>query len=201
MCLLERQYLNEESRAAAAELWMERRRMARYGSVGFHTYNHFVKRAGRDSEQGPCLQGVVITWLNKSQAAIAVWYRSTEWFKKFPADVVFLRDVLLTPFDLSGMEFTVTFSLVNVTIHPGYWAVVLPHLPDPIGAMERIRQRDPQFHRVMFNWTRNYLCPEHSAAIAKHAQSLRVQKHVLEVITGSRLRALQVYLRNRREGT
>ena len=169
--------------------------MARYGSVGFHTYNHFVKRAGRDSEQGPCLQSVVITWLNKSQAAIDVWYRSTEWFKKFPADVVFIRDVLLEPFDLSGMEFTVTFYFANITVHPGYWAVILQHLPDPIGVMERIRQRDPQFHRVMFNWTRNYLCPEHSAAIARHAQSRRVQKHVLEVIRGPSLRALQDYLR------
>jgi hypothetical protein len=201
MRLLEHLYLNEESRAPAVELWTKRRRMARYGSVAFHCYNHFVKRASRDSEQGPCLQSVVITWLNKRQAAIDVWYRSTEWFKKFPADVVFLRDVLLTPFDLSGMEFTVTFSLANITIHPGYWAVILHHLPDPISAMERIRHHDLQFHRVMFNWTRAYLCPEHGASIAKHTQSLRVQKHVLAVITGSRRRALQTYLRNRREGT
>jgi hypothetical protein len=195
---LERLYLNEESRAAAVELWMKRRCIARYGSVGFHCYNHFVKSAARDSEQGPCLQSVVITWLNKSEAGIDVGYRSTEWFKKFPADIVFLRDVLLEPFDLSGMQFTVTFHFANITIHPGYWATVLPHLPDPISVMERVREHDPQFHRVMFNWTRAYLCPEHSASIAKHTQSLRVQKHVLAAIKGSRRRALQTYLRGTR---
>jgi hypothetical protein len=192
---LERLYLNEESRASAVELWGRRREMARYGSVSFHTYNHLVKKAGRDSEQGPCLQSIVITWLGKTHAAIDVWYRSTEWFKKFPADVVFMRDVLLQPFDLSGIDITVTFHFANVTIHPGYWAVVLQHIDDPIGAMQGIKERDPQFFRVMFNWTRAYLCPEHGASIAKHTQSLRVQKHVLEAIRGARLRDLQAYLR------
>jgi hypothetical protein len=195
--LLQRQYLNVESQAAAAQLWAKRRAMARYGSAAFHTYNHFVKRAGRKSEQGPCLQSVVITWLNKSEASIDVWYRTTEWFKKYPADIVFLRDVLLEPFDLSGMDITATFHFANITIHPGYWAVILRHLDDPIGEMQRIKEHDPQFFRVMFNWTRAYLCPEHGAFIARHRQSVRVQEHLLEVIRGSRLRALQAYLRER----
>jgi hypothetical protein len=42
-------------------------------------------------------------------------YRSTEVFKKFPADIVLLRDLLLPPFDFSGMEITVTCYFANMT--------------------------------------------------------------------------------------
>jgi hypothetical protein len=171
--------------------------MARYGSASFHTYNHFVKGGSNRnaSEQAPCLQSIVITWLDKRHAAIDVWYRSTEWFKKYVADIVFIRDVLLEPFDLSDMDIAVTFHFANVTIHPGYWAVVLPHIADPISEMERIRERDPKFHRLLVKHTAEYICPERGSSIANHEQSLRVQRHALEAIRGPRLRALQEYLR------
>jgi hypothetical protein len=70
-----------------------------YGSVGFTTYNHFLKnsptkKSKRASVMGPCIQSVVITQHNKKQYSIDCFYRTTELLKKFPADLVFIRDVL-----------------------------------------------------------------------------------------------------------
>ena len=40
---LTRNYLHEESRKVAASLWRKRLSQEKYGSVGFTTFNHFVK--------------------------------------------------------------------------------------------------------------------------------------------------------------
>src|SRR4051794_31169647 len=92
---------------------------------------------------------VIVTWVSKTEVAIDVPYRTLELFKKMGADLVFLRDVLLTPFDFSGMEVSVTCHFVNVTCHPMYWVIVLPHLDDPLGEMERIKAKDPFFHKQL----------------------------------------------------
>src|SRR5262245_4901246 len=44
---LERSYLHPESRAIAVELWDRQRQKAKYGSIAFTTFNHFIK--GGDS--------------------------------------------------------------------------------------------------------------------------------------------------------
>jgi hypothetical protein len=203
---LQRNYLQPQSRAVAVELWDRQRQNAKYGSVAFTTFNHFVKggdsveevektRSRIASVQGPCIQSVVITWLAKDEVAVDVFYRSTELFKKFGADVIFIRDVLLTPFDFSGMEIVVTCHFANMTLHPGYWVTILAHVEDPVACMEEVRRKDPSFHRQLVKHTAEYLCPECGSSIANHAQSQRVKEHALKTIRGSRLRSLQEYLR------
>ena len=180
--------------------------MAKYGSVSFTTYGHNLKggeyveeveakKSRIASVQGPCLQSVSITWLQKDQAWIDVFYRSTELFKKFPADLVFIRDVLLDPFDFSGMELTLTCHFANVTVHPMFWATVLPHIDDPLDEMERIKEKDPRFHGYLVRNTAEYVLPEKGTTIANHAQSQRVKKHAMRAIKGRDLRELQEYLR------
>jgi hypothetical protein len=203
---LERLYLDEESREVAVQLWERLRSRGKYGSASFSTCNHLVKsgasveeaedkKSKHGSVQGPCMQSVVVTWIAKDQVAIDVPYRSTELFKKFPADLVFLRDLLLEPFDFSGMEVTVTCYFANVTVHPMYFVTVLPHLDDPLGEMERIKDKDPTFHRHLVTHTAHYVCPEKGKSIANHSQSLRVKDYALAAIKGRELRELQGYLR------
>jgi hypothetical protein len=203
---LERHYLHNESRDAAVQLWKLIRSKGNYKSAAFSTANHLFKNGASFEEaeenksehgsiQGPCMQSVIITLLARDKVAIDVPYRSTEVFKKFPADIVLLRDVLLPPFDFSGMEITVTCYFANMTLHPMYLACILPHLDDPIGEMERIRPRDPIFHRHFVKRTAYYVCPELGKSIANHSQSLRVQKFILSVIKGHKLRELQTDLR------
>ena len=189
---LNRLYVHEVSRASAVTLWEDRRAKGSYGSVAFSTCNHVVKGATR---QGPCMLGVSIT-LRDDRACVDVHYRSVELFKKFVADLVFMRDTLLAPFDLSGMAVEVTCHFDNITLHPAYWVCVLAHLDAPVATMEAVRDKDRTFHRLAAKLTGEYLLPERGSSIKKHAQSLRVKEWALTAFDATTLRQLQEYLRN-----
>jgi hypothetical protein len=207
LTMLTRLYLHEETRQPAVQMWEGIRSKRKFKSVSFSTCNHIVKggESVEDAEakksrigsvQSPCMQSVIVTWVAADQVAIDVPYRSTEVFKIFPADLVFLRDVLLKPFDFSGMEMTVTCHFANVTVHPMYFVTIIPQLDDPISTMEGIKDRDPTFHRHLVTRTSHYVLPEKGASIANHDQSLRVKKHAVTAINGRELKDLRDYLRD-----
>ncbi len=206
MRYLERGYLHEESRQVAVQLWERRRAQAKYGSVGFTTYNHFVKtdvekKSKRASVMGPCIQSCTITWLNKKEVAIDVFYRTTEWLKKFPADLVFLRDVLLKPFNFDGMNIVeINCHFANITIHPMYMVTIIPHLQDPLAQLDRIRKNDKFFFDWVVKWTARYVCPEYHRGIQKFAQAMRVHKDAVERIKPRDMKVLQKYLRDNHPG-
>jgi hypothetical protein len=215
--MLVRNYLNVESRDACLKLWERRLEQNKYGSVGFSTYNHFVKGGGlrnpweiaqakksgkpyRASVMGPCIQSCTITLLKKGEVAVDMFYRTTELFKKFPADLVFIRDVLLPPFDLGKSIVEMRFHFANITLHPMYFVTVLPLLDDPIGELERIRKADKYFFDWIVKWSARYLCKEHNRGIDKFAQALRVQKDALNRITGSERKDIVRYLNKHHPG-
>lgn len=204
MTMLTKNYLHEESRDVARQLWDLRRSKNKYGSVGFTCYAHFVKggsidapRSKRASVFGPCIQSVTITWLSKTEYCVDIFYRTTELFKKFPADLVFLRDVLLEPFNFEGMKLRqINAHFANITIHPMYCITWMPHLEDPIAELERIKKRDEYFWLWIIKWSARYICPEHHRGIAKFAQALRVHKDANERIDPAMLKKLQKYIRD-----
>jgi hypothetical protein len=201
---LERLYFHEESRASAIKLWGIRRLKPSYGSVSFHCYNHFqkndeTKKSKRASVMGPCLQSVVLTQIKNTQKEklfrIDVFYRTTEVLKKFPADLVFIRDVLLKGFDFSGMRCVgMTFHFANLTVHPMYFVTILPHLEDPCRELDRIRLVDKHHFDWIVKWTARYLVPKHFRGIQKHAQSMRVKDYADTALKGWRRRELIKYL-------
>jgi hypothetical protein len=207
MRYLERAYMHEESLRVAVDLWARRRVQDKYGSVGVTCYNHFVKggdsiadveakKSKRASVMGPCIQSMVVTYLDRRTYAVDMFYRTTELLKKFPADLVFARDVLLKPFDFSGMKLdSVNCHFANVTIHPMYFATVLPLIPDPVAAFELLKERDKYFHDWVVKWTARYVCDEFHRGIAKFAQALRVHKDARERILPDALEAVQAYIR------
>ena len=206
---LVRLYKHEESIEVAVKLWKLRREKTSYGSVCFTTFNHFqkndaVKKSKRASVMGPCIQSVVITQLKggkKGQYQIDAFYRTTELLKKFPADLVFIRDVLLADFDFSGMEFMgLTCHFANITVHPQYFVTAIPHMDDPLAVLETIRKKDPYFFDWIVKWTARYLCPEHYRGIAKFAQALRVKDHADVAIKGKKRRKLIEYLNKHHPG-
>jgi hypothetical protein len=206
---LTRGYLHFESIAAALKLWDLRRKKTSYGSAGFTTYNHFVKndsekKSKRASVMGPCIQSVTLTQIKggkNASYAIDVFYRTTELLKKFPADLIFIRDVLLKDFDFSGMEFLgMTCHFANVTVHPMYFVTLIPHLEDPIAELERIKKKDRYFYDWIIKWTARYVCEEHYRGIQKFAQALRVKMDADKRIKGRRRRELIEYLRANHPG-
>lgn len=203
---LNKLYKHEESLSKAVELWNLRMSKNKYGSVSFHCYNHLLKAeigkgSIRASVMGPCLQSVCITWLSKTECAIDVFYRTTELFKKFPADLVFLRDDLLTRFDFSVCKITeINFHFANVTIHPMYFIVPAIHMDEPLKALDKIRQYDPKYYEWLIKWSARYLCDEHKRGIQKYAQAMRVHDEARKALTPRKLAEWQKYLRANHPG-
>lgn len=204
LTLLKKLYLHEESHETAKTLWLRRREQGKYGSVGFTTYNHFIKndpdnKGKRASVMGPCIQSVVLTLLPNGKTAINVYYRTTEAFKKFPADLVFLRDVLLPDFELGELD-SIHMDFANVTAHPMYFVTVLPELEMPLNDLARLKRIDEYFHNWVVKWTARYLCPEHHRGIAKFAQAMRVHADANSRIKPALIKDLRKYLNDNHPG-
>ena len=206
MTMLKRLYIHEESRAAAVELWRGRVARAKYGSVGFHCFNHTVKsdpekRSKRASVMGPCIQSVSMTLLPDNTTAIDFFYRTTELYKKFPADLVFIANELLAPFDFSKAPVkSWRFHFANVTIHPMYFVTIVPHLDEPTDVLDALRRADRKMFEWTVKWTARYMCDEHHRGIAKFAQALRVKQDARTRIDRVTARELTKYLRDNHPG-
>lgn len=223
--MLTRNYLNEESRTAAIGLWERRLGQGKYGSIGFSCYNHYVKggghrsmfaemhdkrkaeaagevyKIGRASVMGPCIQGVTLTLMPKGGTALDIFYRTTELFKKFPADLVFLRDVLLPPFKLERAPVTtLTCHFANITCHPMYFVTLIPSIADPVAALEVLRKKDPYFFNWIVKWTSRYLVPKHFRGIDKFAQAMRVRQDALARIDKAKMREVIKYMTKHHPG-
>lgn len=197
LTLLKKLYLEPDSHEMAQELWARRVEQAKYGSVGFSCYNHLTKnnpdkKGKRASVMGPCIQSVCLTLTDKGKVEVDVFYRTTEFYKKFPADLVLLRDILLAPFGVETELITMHFA--NITMHPMYYVTIIPHQRNPIKSLELLRKRDPYFFAWVVKWTARYVCPEYHRGIAKFAQALRVQKDSKERIGADVMPELQAYL-------
>lgn len=206
--MLMRNYYVPESIAAAQDLWKLRLDKEKYGSVGFSCYGHYVKggsidqkRSKRASVMGPCLQSVTLTLTKKGKTSVDVFYRTTELFKKFPADLVFLRDQLLSQFDFNSAPIQdVAFHFANVTIHPMYAITLLPHLDDPVVWLERLKKKDKFFYDWLVKWSARYICAEHSRGIQKFSQALRVRDNAMDALSKEQLKDLQKYFRKNHPG-
>lgn len=205
---LKRNYLHEESKGVAIQLWDKRLGQAKYGSVGFTCYAHFVKggsidakRSKRASVFGPCIQSVTLTWISREKVTVDVFYRTTEVLKKFPADLVFIRDVLLDGFNLEGMKIELNCHFANITVHPMYFVTIIPLLQSPLGEMKMIAKADPYYHDWLVKWTARYICEEYERGILKFSQALRVRmdarKRLAEAGTFEKL---QSYVRKHHPG-
>ncbi len=203
MSMLVRNYLHPESKDVARQLWDQRVAKRKYGSVSFTTFNHFVKggsiehgkRSKISGVFGPCIQSVALTYMPKHFTHVDIFYRNTELFKKFPADLVFFRDVLLEGFDFSTAPIAaITFHFASITAHPMYFVTLIPHLRDPIGEMEHIRDADPLFWKHLIKWNLRYLSDDHDTSIRKYAQALRVKQDARTRITTKVRKELLTYM-------
>lgn len=204
--LLKNLYLHEESHEMAISLWERRVGQRKYGSVSFTCFNHLLKsdpnkKSKRASVMGPCLQSVVITYMNDHTAQVDVFYRTTELFKKFPADLIFLRDYLLKPFDFSKTPLTaVNFHFANITIHPMYFVTVIPHIENINRSLRQIGRKDKRLHLWIVKWTSRYFFDEYHRGIQKFAQAMRVHMDANNRIVGDQKDKLLPYLKEHHPG-
>lgn len=206
MTMLRKLYLHEASRDAALMLWNRALKRRKYSSVGFHCFNHELKGhmdkgAKLASKMGPCLQAVTITYQKDHTAEVTIHYRTTEVFKKFAADLVFIVDELLEPFDFTDCPIQrIRFQFDNLTVHPMYFAILYPHLDDPFETMETIRGHDPKFYDYMIKQTARYIIPEFHRGIQNHSQSMSVSDHFTSCLSKQEKRELSKYLKKNHPG-
>lgn len=206
LSMLRRLYWDAEHAERVAGLWRGRLDRGKYGSVSVSTYHHLTKsdpekRSKRASVMGPCLVGVGFTLLSRGRVGVDAWYRTTELFKKFPPDLVFIRDVVLPAIGVeSDSVERLRCHFANATAHPMYAVTWLAAHPDRVGVLESVKESDRRFYDWILKWTGRYVCPEHHRGIAKFAQALRVKKDALERITGTDLEQLQTYIRDNHPG-
>lgn len=177
MSMLKRLYLVEESRDAVIPLWNKRVSQRKYGSVSFTCHGHTTKSdpskgSKRASVMTPCIQSMSLTYYGDHTTTAHAFYRTTEIFKKFPADLVFIRDELLKPFRPDPSR--ITFFFANVTVHPMYFATLAPNLDDPVQVLEDIEEADPKFWEWCIKWTARYLIPEYHRGIQNFSQGMSV---------------------------
>lgn len=206
MSMLRRLYLVPESRDAVVPLWEKRCNQRKYGSISFTCHGHTTKSdptkgSKRASVMTPCIQSMSLTYHGDHTCEAHAFYRTTEIFKKFPADLVFIRDVLLQPFDFSEIPLKkLTFFFANVTVHPMYFASLAPNLDDPVGALERIEKYDPHFWVWCVKWTARYLIPEYHRGIQKYAQGMRVHDMFQKLIDPDIKEELTEYVAEKHPG-
>lgn len=179
-------YRHVESHEKAIDLWNHFTERGSYASASFTTYNHLVKAGAtspseKKETRGPCLQSVVISLIpgkrGERKAAVDVYYRTTEFFKKFPADLLLL-DGLLKPFDFDKVPLeSIQMHFAGVTCHPMYVIVPAALAKDPVDFFEAIRKTDARFYRECVSWTHKYLVT--SRGITKFAQAIATQKKAL----------------------
>lgn len=199
MTLLKKLYYSEEHTNAVAELWNRRLEQGKYGSVGVTTYHHLTKsdptkKSKRASVMGPCMLGITLTLLDDGRSVnVDAFYRTTELFKKYPADLVFIRDVILPHFCIPKLN-RMRFHFANVTCHPMYFVTVIPSMEKIIPFFDTVKEADRRFYDWMIKWTARYIVPEYHRGIAKFAQALRVQMDANKRIAPKRMKLLQEYV-------
>ena len=199
MSLLKKAYIHEESLASAVDQWNNRKnyKAKAHWSVGFSCYNHILKShskmddyEGLGSVMGPCLQSVTITHTVTGVAEVDVFYRTTEVFKKFPADLILLRDNMLSRFDFDRTPINgMTIHAANLTVSPTYAPNMMMLVPDPIKLMEEIRVGDVAFHRSACRWALKLL----AGAESKFNQARRTQRAVKKLMSDDRQQSLIAY--------
>lgn len=202
MGLLKKAYLHEESLSSAVNQWNNRKRYKAksHWSVGFSCYNHILKSHSKmdDDENmgsimGPCIQSVTISHTITGVAEVDVFYRTTEIFKKFPADLVLIRDHMLSRFEFDRVALgSITFHMANITASPIYLPTVLTMSKDPIQFMEDIMAGDPQFHRASSRWCVALLIGKES----KFNQARRTQRAIKRLMTDDAQSSLIDYFKS-----
>jgi hypothetical protein len=205
---LQTQYFHQASFDAACYLHENNVRRKKYASASFHCYNHLLKstyetRSSAGSVFGPCIQSVVLTLRpHERRTAVDIFYRTTEAFKKFPADLIWMhRNVLhKVPGQDQYPILGVTFHFVNVTIHPMYVATILPFLPDGIATLELMRNRDIHMWQQSGQWLSRYIIGGAARrSIESFAQSMRTARAAQEQMKGELGERMIDYLFKHRE--
>lgn len=128
-----------------------------------------------------CLVGSVVTVV-KGQLEMDIFYRSTEFTKRFLGDLLFFKEVIIPQFDMAPIRH-INFHFTNLTWHPMFAMFLMSHTPNWKQQLELCRQipNDP---------------PAWQAVVRHNA---RVFENLGEDQRFNVLRRIQKYVRKRKD--
>lgn len=172
---LRKHYLNEEQLDNAVRLIKDRVDKRRYGSAGFPLTGDVKKWTKQDF----CMQAATITYVPNKKLQVAVFYRTTEVIKKFSADLVFLKDIVLSR--IPDVSYNVKFNFSNLTVHPMFFPILLAHVDNPVKLLKSIEESDKKFYVGIEKWMTKYLFEGETSWVQNFSQARQVHKSMLEL--------------------
>lgn len=192
---LKRHYFNRERTIAARKMVKTKWDQGSYGSCGFPLTG--IEKRGW-TKQDFCMHSCTVTHYPSGGLKVCVFYRTTEVIKKFGADLIFLRQVVLPRFDRIKSIDDVTFMFSNVTIHPMFFTTLLAHHPSPIEFLEKIRKTDERYFNGICKWMSKYLYEGETSWVQKFSQAKQTHAAMLRLMEEKRLVQLRKYFRRYR---
>ena len=192
MAQLKRYYWNEQSISrGVSDLEHRVMDMGGYGSVGITTHG---KTKEGFTKHGFCIQAFTLTALPKKRTEVDIFYRTTEVVKKFGADLVFFRDVVLPEFNraLEVSPITqVNFHIANLSVHPMFFPILAITVSNWEERMLEIKKVDPKFYGSIIRWSYRCITDEQ----AKYKQAVRVGLAIKRELSPKRVRAIVRFLK------
>lgn len=185
---LKRHYLDRDKMLASVGIIEERVEQSKYGSCGFPLTGEVKKWTKQDF----CMQAATVTNY-KDGLRVVVFYRTTEVIKKFGADLIFLRDVVLPRFNDVKSISSVTFSFSNVTVHPMFFPTLLSHVDDPVSFLKGIKSEDRKFHEGIEKWMTKYILEGEGSWVQKFSQARQTHAAMLRLMHKKKQRDLRKY--------
>lgn len=144
------------------------------------------------TKQGFCIQAFTLTLVPEARGVrkteVDVFYRTVEVVKKFGADLVFFRDILLPFFDLSEAPLTrVNFHFANLSVHPMFYPLLALTDKDWEDNVLSIKEHDPSLYRSVLRWSNRVLIGKDRE---KFMQAARVTKGLEDNLSKRRIRQL-----------
>lgn len=191
--ILERHYLNHERRDAALELIKLKCEQRSYGSVQFPLTGEVKKWTNQDF----CMSSCTVTYFPGPKLEVTIFYRTTEIIKKFGADLIFLRDVVLPSFHALQSIDHVTFVFSNLTVHPMFYTTFLAHQLQPITFLKLLDRHDPRFHQGVQKWMQKYLFEGETSWVQKFSQAKQTLAAMERLMDDRTERKLKQYFKRR----
>ena len=189
---LKKHYFNKEKTKYARKLVKTKWEQRSYGSCGFPLTGDQKKWTKQDF----CMQSCTVTHYPAGGLKICIFYRTTEVIKKFGADLIFIRRVILPRFDRIKSIDDVTFMISNLTVHPMFFTTLLAHHYEPIDFLEKIRHKDPRYFNGICKWMGKYLFEGETSWIQKFSQAKQTHLAMKRLMSDDRLEELRSYFKN-----
>jgi len=193
---LERIYLNpgrvKEARAKLRQRLDDDRAQT---SVGI-----YMKGDEKDPRsQGHCIQNIVVTHAfipGGEVTSVDIFYRSTEAIKKFLADVLFLKKLVL-PQILDGFPWprVIRFYFANIYLSALFMPIYFRYAEPPMKIFSILEEKDPRFFRTAVSACGRFFESSHNYT---YRERVKMYDYTHQYLSKGNIRTMRDFCRSRR---